>query len=308
MKTRRRFIIALLFIFAAAWVLTPQIMHFLGQELLNTLHERGARIRVEGLSGTRVGLAAELIEGWASIPVGGSVKAFPISLKVDTPSTALRTPLLSPWSPQAVFHGTAYAGTVQGSLPLISALKQRPSLTLAIKGVDLSLHPQARAFGVEAGSVDAQVDNHPVSGLPDQEARYSLDMRGLSVTLPPMVAQIVKITTLANATVSAKATLKPTGNFTLEPCTLQSSLGAVELKAQGVWTGSSVKDARGVVLFNLEGEQGALLRPWLGLLVPTARLPSEGPIQCDFRAGPCSGSGSTQVRLGSMCLRLECGA
>lgn len=306
MNTRRRLLIAGIIILVAAFALTPPAMHFLGQELVNDLQDRGARIRVDGLEGRRIGLSAEAIEAWLSVPVGKRNRFLPVSLKFEDATATVSARWLSPWAPQVVFHGTSYGGRVAGALPLLSALAELPTLQLSVKGVDLSMHPQARAFGVEAGTIDAQADNHPIAGLPRDEARYSVDLRNLTVTLPPMVAQVVKISSLTETSLSAKAVVKTTGNFALEPCTLKSSLGSVELTARGVWSGESVRDLWGTLHLDLNTEQGALVRPWLGLLVPKARLSAEGPVECDFRGAPCADSAGTQLQLGPVCVRLEC--
>jgi len=304
--TRRRFLIAAILVLVIGFFLTPPVMHFVGQELVNRLQERGGRVRVDGLAGRRVGLSADVLEAWLSLPLGKRNKFFPISLKVENTVATVWPPLLSPWSPEVNFHGTSYGGRVTGSMPLLINLVQQPTLQLSVAGIDLSLHPQARAFGVEAGTLDVQIQGHPISGLPQQEARYSIDLRDLSVNLPPMVAQLAKISSISDGTLSSKAVFKSTGSFVLEPCSFTSSLGSLTLTARGMLSGEAVKDLWGTIRVNLDSEQGARIRPWLGLLVPAARLPAEGPVQCDFRGGPCDEAAGTQLQLGPLCVRLDC--
>jgi hypothetical protein len=304
--TLRRLLIAAVLLLVISFFLTPPVMHFVGQELINRLQERGARVRVDGLAGRRIGLSADVVEAWLSLPLGKRNRFFPISLKIEDAVATVRPPLLSPWAPQVSLRGTSYGGSIAGSIPLLINLARQPNLQLSVVGVDLSLHPQARAFGVEAGIIDAGIEDHPITGLPRVEARYSIDLRGLSANLPPMVAQLAKISSISDGNLSAKAVFKSAGGFVLDPCSFQSSLGSLTLNARGMVSGDSVKDLWGTIRINLDTEQGAQIRPWLGLLVPAARLPAAGPVQCDFRGGVCDGAAGTQVQLGPLCVRLDC--
>ncbi len=304
MKIRSPLFGAIVVLLAATWALTPSVVHFLGQEAINRLHEEGIRVRVDGLAGSRIGLAAEAIEGWFSLPLDGSRISVPISLKAEQADVRFKVPILTPWAPHVLFTAQSYGGVVKGEL---GSIVTGPELNLTMQGANVSLHPQARAFGVEDGVFDARIENHPLQGIPRQEARYSLDVRELTITLPRMVSQIARISSVSNGLLVARGSLKSNGRFTVEPCTFKSSLGNVSLTANGSLQGRVLKDLRGKASVDLSTEEGAVLRPWLGLLVPASRLPAEGPVLCDFRSAPCAGSQATQLRLGALCIRLDCG-
>lgn len=305
MKNRGRFFGALAVLLVACWALTPSVMHFIGQEAINGLLEKGIRMRVDGLAGSRIGLTAEAIEGWFSLPLDGNRMVVPVSLKAEQADVSLKVPIVTPWAPRLDFLAQSYGGIVAGNLSNIAAI---PQLNLTIQGVNISLHPQARAFGVEQGVLDARLDNHPLEGVPGDEARYSLDVHDLTVTLPKMLSQLAKVTSLSDGEISARGSLKSNGRFTLEPCTFQSSLGNISITASGTLQGRLIKDLWGKANVDLSTEDGAVIRPWLSLVIPASRVPADGPVRCDFRSAPCAGLQANQLRLGGLCIRLECGA
>lgn len=306
MKSKRKVLLGVVLIAAAVWGVLPSLAHFFVQEQIISLQQRGIKLRVDGLAGRRIGVEAEAVEGWIGVPLRGSQVALPVSVRIDRPEAMLYLPLTSPWSPAVRVQGEVYGGSLQVSLgDVLSGGTLRGSL----RGVDLPRHPQVMALGLESGVLDVQMQGHPLEGLPVNEAKYEILVKNASLVVPGILRSYLKIDSVSDAELQAKGSLLATGRFSVSSCTFKSSLGRADLKATGSLVGSRLRELSGTVTFDLNTTQGAQLRPWLGLLVPSADLgASEGPILCNFQqqAG-CRAGGPIQLNLGAgACLRLEC--
>jgi hypothetical protein len=298
----RKFIIASSIAAAlVVWGLIPAVIQFVAQRELLRLQTEGLRLKVTELSGARIGFSAESIEGWASIPTSGR-GTFPISYRLDHVSTRLSFPLTHPWSPDATLTATAYAGAIDAEVGDILG-SQTISGTLA--GLELSQHPQLQAFGVERGALRASVINHPLTPFITTPASYSIELKGLSVLLPPMVRDIIKITSIQDGQLTGQASLQTDGRFTLSSWNLSSSVGKASLTGQGKLARlQSLEELSGRVRVNLSGPDGERIAPWLPLISNQRVQSSQRSFGCTFQVLPCDRLTTYDFRSGPLCSRI----
>jgi hypothetical protein len=302
-KFKRTFLVAGALGCIVLWGIAPAVLHFFAQEYLIRIQERGTRVRVDGLEGRRVGLAAEAIEGWVQIPVEGLSATIPLSVRAEHPRADLNVPLLSPWSPRVSLKTLLYGGQFDG---VVSELLSSASISGSLRGLDVAQYPQAQAFGVDSGLLDLHLKNHGISGPSGKEALYSVSLKGFSWQVPPTFRSFTKIDSITDTDIIGRASISKTGRLSIPECNLKSSLGLAKLQAAGNLSGGSLRDLSGSFEIDLNTPDGANLRPWLGLLVSSPSLPAEGAIHCEFRLGPCNYSGGTHFRIGRHCIRLQC--
>lgn len=291
----------------AAWLLFPPLAHYMAQELVFDAQKRGLKFRVDGLEGRRFGIAAEGAEGWfsVSLPDGTDRPArrkLPISISAENLQLSARIPLLRPWGVGARFSATAYGGSIEG---IVDDVPSSPVLSGTVRGVDLSQHPQLRALGVASGGVNIDVEQLPVGSTIPKDARYLVEVAGLRVELPPMVAVLAKLESVSDIRVKIQGALKTTGRFNISEGAVVGSFGRASVTAQGRLQELELRELAGSVDIELSGQDGEALRPWASLL-SNASGSDAGVVHCAFKSGSCTATAPFLFNLGSLCVLASC--
>ena len=289
------------------WLLFPPLAHYLAQELVFDAQKRGVKLRVDGLEGRRFGIAAEGAEGWlaVSLPDGTDRRArrkVPISISAENLQVLARIPLLRPWGVGAQFSATAYGGSIQG---IVDDVSSSPALSGTIRGIDLSQHPQLRALGVASGAVNIDVEQLPLGSVIPKDARYLVEVIGLRVELPPMVAVLAKLESVSDIRAKIQGALKTTGRFNISEGSLVGSFGRASLTAQGKLEELELREVSGSVDIELSGKDGEALRPWASLLSNVSGSDA-GVVHCAFKSGSCAATAPFLLNLGSLCVLASC--
>lgn len=300
---KRPVIIALVVIAASVAVgLVPSLLQLVAERELIKLKERGIRVQVQGIAGFLLGLSATSAEGWAEIPIrSGAIRSFPLQLSVENLIASVR-PKLNPFRTSVELSAAAYSGTLGASLSNLSGI---PRITATIKGVEIGLHPQLRALGVERGQLDLAVAEHPLQPVWEEEAAYALEIKNVDLLPPSSVQQISGIARLTASRTTVQATIKKGGSLVINSGTFDSSL------ASGTLQGSAAIDSKGALYningtlrVNLDRDESPRLAAWLPLLTNQA-VPSDAKnFVCNFRSTGCGTAGV--IRIGSFCLRSAC--
>jgi hypothetical protein len=304
-KTRRIVIAGLLVVALLVWALIPSVIQFIGQRELLRLQQRGAKVKVVNLTGQRVGLAAESVETWVPIQIAGTPnRTFPVSLILENARVNLSVPFFRPWSPGVRFSSAMYGGSVEGE---VSDIGGSPLLTSSVQAVDLSLHPQMRALGVDSGSLTASTRDLPLTHTITTVGECAIELDRFAVSLPPMVRDIVKVESLRDGKLSLKASIQPSGRFSIKSGEFSSSLAQISLSGNGVARGlNTLEQASGTARITLLGEDGARLSQWLPLLTNQRVPASETSFSCAFELLPCTKLSGPDFRLGALCGKARC--
>jgi|GEM_PF-2775037 len=301
--SKRRFIIALLVVAVSVAIgLVPSILQFVAERELIKLKDRGIRVQVQGVSGFLIGVSATSAEVWVEIPVrSGAIRSFPLQVSVENASVSLR-PRLNPLQTAAEFSAAAYSGSVGVTLTNLLA---SPRITANVEGLDIGLHPQLRALGIEQGALSVQVTEHPLGPVWESDATYALEIKDLSVLPSSSIQQISGVSRLEGGKASLKATIKKGGNLKIDSGSFDSSL------ASGTLLGSAVIDPKGditningTIRVNLDRDGSSKLAAWLPILTNQTVSSEASSFVCSFRSATCGSSGT--IKVGTTCLRSTC--
>jgi hypothetical protein len=308
MKSRKPLVLGVLCIGLVAWIVLPSFIQYFAQRELLRYQVAGLKAKFTGLTGKRVGVAVESIEGWAAVPVqqGSRGGSFPLSYKLEDVNVLLRIPLLRPWDPGTTFDAQAYDGTISGSL---KGLVTAPSLDVEVSNLNLSRHPQLQALGFESGLLSLAVVNHPLHRTPTAASDYQLTINQMTLQLPPAVRDLAKVATIEKGQLSAKLTVQPTGKFALSSCNLTSSLANASLTGRGTLAEMrTLSDFTGSVRVELLGADGARLSQWLPLLTNQRVSASERSFSCTLQVAACDKLSNSDFRVGARCGKATCGS
>jgi hypothetical protein len=300
---RRRLIIVTVVVLAAIAIgIIPSVVQFIAEREIMRLQSRGMRVQAQGVSGFILGITAQHIESWVPLRVSGAYGgAFPLQLRVeDVRISARYRPLALQTLAQA--QGVLYGGRAQAT---ITNLLSAPELEAHVSQLDLSVHPQLRALGIESGLVDASVTKHPLGPRLSAEASYSVSIKDLEIYPPSSLRSISGVSRIANGHAHLKASINQDGLLSVQSSTFDSSLasgaiqGAVQITPDG-----GLRNLRASIRVRLDRPDSNKLVPWL----PT--LPGQGVsgdatnFICIFRSAPCDAS--RMMRLGSECVHVSC--
>lgn len=287
------------------WTLTPSIFQFLGQRALIEAQRQGLRIDAQGISGLRLGIAADELRTWIPMRVyQANVKEFPVLLEMTNVRSRLKIPLLTPWRVGGLLTAQSYTGTVSAAVsPPFSA----PSLDLAVDQLNLSEHPQLSALGLESGTVTLQIEGHPLTRRLPDKASYRVTSTDITVRAPPIVQSLARIDYIRNAALEASANIDHTGTFSLSKSSFKSSLGDLVLSAQGRLSQTlALEDLSGSLTVRLSGADSDKLSPWIPVITQQQVDSSARSFTCAMRTASCQGGRGLEVRLGARCVRVSC--
>jgi hypothetical protein len=305
MKIRKPLVIGVLCIGLMAWFLLPSFIQYFAQREVLRLQSAGLKAKFVGLSGRRIGIAVESIEGWVPVQQGGRVGSFPVSYQIDDALVLLSAPFLRPWEIGTKFSARAYQGSISG---VVVGLSSSALLDADIAKIDLSLHPQLRALGLEAGLLSGAVQRHALNPIQTVTSEYQVTAEALRVTLPAAIRDIIKISSIDQGRLVLKLTLEPSGRFNLSSCSLTSSLVKASLSGRGsVASRKSLSDFQGTARVELLGDEGAKLAQWLPLLTNQRVSASDKSFSCAIQVGPCEKFSAFDFRIGPRCGKATCG-
>jgi hypothetical protein len=302
MSKGRILAIVLISVGCVAVGVAPSVLQFFAQREISRLQRAGFRIQAEGIEGFIFGVGAKRIDSWIALPIGAAgISAVPLQIQVDDVSTsAYFQPLFLQTSVR--IKGSLYGGALNATLlNLLGA----PLLSGTANRVDLSIHPQLRALGIDSGVVNLTTTNHPIKGVWRAEAEYTLSITEFDLRPPRPIQTISGISQLRKGQVDLKAKIKPEGALSIESASFDSSL------ASGSLTGSATIQPSGHLLnvnanlrVNLDRPDSSKLKVWLPLLTNQEISSEANNFTCQIRSVAC-GSGAA-LRLGSSCLRASC--
>jgi hypothetical protein len=297
-------ILALVFITIAcvAVGIAPSILQLLAQREISRLQREGVRIQAEGLEGFLFGVAAKRIDSWIAVPVGAAgISAVPLQIQVDDVSTSAH---INPFFFQtsARLNGSLYGGTI--SATLFNLLGTR-LLSGTASRVDLSIHPQLRALGIDSGVVDLATVNHPIQGIWRAESEYTLRISEFDLRPPRPIQTLSGISQLSDGRTEVRAKIKPEGALSIESASFDSSLASGSLKGSAtIRPSGELQNVSATVKVNLDRPDSAKLKVWLPLLSNQEVSSEASNFTCQIRTVGC-GVGGT-VRFGSSCLKASC--
>lgn len=301
--SKRRIIIALVAVVISVTVgLIPAALQFVAERELIKLKDRGLRVQVQGISGFLIGLSVTGAEGWVEIPLRtGAVRSFPLQLIVENSSVSLK-PKLNPFRTAVEVFAEAYGGSIGAT---INNVFTSPLVSARVERLDISLHPQLRALGIEQGLINLQVTEHPLLPMWERDATYALEMEGLDLLPPRSIQQLSGVSRLDKGKASLRATINKGGNLKIDLGLFDSSL------ASGTLLGSAVIDSKGMVTninvtirVNLDRDGSSKLAAWLPILTHQAVSSDVRSFVCNFKSASCSSGGA--IKIGTTCLRSAC--
>jgi hypothetical protein len=303
--------IGLLLIVALAVTLgvTPSILRFVAESGLIQLKHRGIRIQADGINGFLFGVSAQNVEGWVTIK-GSKPKScdwclqvpdFPVQLRAESVKASGGIRLFLP-QPFAKLTGILYGGAID---VVVANLFSNPIASGTVNRLDLSLHPQLRALGIEQGIVDVTATNHPISAKWESEARYTLRIQDVELAPPRAVTRLTGISRLQQGQIDLSATITPSGALTIETGSFDSSLASGKLNGTATLLPSgALSNINCKLELNLNRQDSNKVATWLPMLTNQAVSSQSERVLCTFRSASCSLDGV--ARLGSVCIRASC--
>jgi hypothetical protein len=302
MSARRIILVTLIIVVGVGIGITPSVIQFFAERELLRLQQRGVRIQAEGLSGFVVGLEAKQVESWIPIRVNGAgVGAIPLQLRAEDlrVSAGLNPLSLHMRAQAAIYGGTAHA-TVTNlfSAPKVAATAQR---------VDLAIHPQLRALGVEFGTVEATINNHPVEGVWNDEALYSISLDNLELLAPVWLQNYGGISEIRHGRATLQATVQQGGQLTLHSSNFDCSLGSGALQGTALLkAGGDIDSINGSIRVNLDRPDSDKVARWLPLIAGSGMTSDATSFICAIRSAKCGAPGTLPV--GKGCVTVTCAA
>jgi hypothetical protein len=281
--------------------ITPAILQFAGEQSLIKLRERGVKVNAEGINGFLFGIGAESIEGW--IPVSSQRgPTLPIQVRVDNFTGRILVPLLPPGLPKTELRATVYGGEVTAETPLLSGSKR---ISLDARKVDLSLHPQLRALGIEDGKLSINFKDHPSDLKWVSKTSYHIELESLRFSPPSSIRSLIAVNEISDGSIRADISAAPSGEISIDSAEFDSSIatGKISGTAQMGPRGELVV-SKGIIKVDLNRPDSAKLSTWLPLIT-NRRVSSEAQsFSCSFRATSCEEA--SDARIGSSCLKAIC--
>jgi len=301
--SKRRVLIVIVIILASVVIgLVPSALQLVAERELIKIKERGVRVQVQGITGFLVGVSAVSAEGWLELPLAkGAVRSFPVQLTAENVAVSLQ-PRLNPFRTSVKLSAAAYGGTLGANLTDLFAT---PHVSATIDGLDIGLHPQLRAIGIEQGSIRLSLTDHPLRPVWERDATYALDLTNLDLLPPSSIQQISGVSRLENGQASLRATIRKGGGLTIDSGTFDSSLASgTLLGTAGITPKGELVNVNATVRVNLDRDGSPKLAAWLPIITNQAVSNDAKSFVCNFRTTTCGSSGS--IRAGASCLRATC--
>jgi hypothetical protein len=302
MSARRIILIILIIVVGVSIGITPSAIQFFAERELFRLQQRGVRIQAEGVSGFVVGLEAKQVESWIPIRVNGAgVGAIPVQLRAEDIRVSAA---LNPLALQMRAQATIYGGTAHATVTnLFSAAK----IAGSAQRIDLAVHPQLRAFGVESGTIEASINGHPVEGVWNDEASYSISLDNLELLAPVWLQTFGGISQIRKGRATLQATVKKGGHLILQSSNFDCSLGSGALQGTALLKpGGDIDSIDGSIRVNLDRPDSDKVARWLPLMVGSGITSDAKSFICAIRSAQCGASGSQRV--GKGCVNVTCAA
>lgn len=291
--------------FAIALGLLPALITHLAEHALLKFRSGGAlRItKTEGVEGFIIGVKASAIHGFAPFKLElGNIKSIPLQFQIGSPLVSISPRISPPWL-NLNFNAQAYDGAIKGALTGVSA---NGMLSLVATGINLSKHPQVRSFGVLSGLLGFELVKHPLDLDWLESATYKIELRELDIELPGIVSGLVKgLNSLKRGDLSVSASIAKGGVLILKGGRFSSSLGVLELNAEGIIEKSAqIRELKANINFNLIGEDSNKLIPWLPIITNGAISGERRNFSAKIRSVGCGAPNALKMSLG-VCVKIN---
>lgn len=309
MRLRRLVLIALT-IGVTLVMVVPSLLQFTANHYLPTLQDelekRGVRLSVVNISGHLLGVSADSVELWFSIPAGPRGQRIPAVLELQNVSASLEPSL----PPRVRLRSNAYNGSVDLS---IRDLSSAPRLQGDLKEIDLGAHPQLHALGLTRAVTTIAIVDMPISLDPQATARVELKLSEGSFSLSPklielvgdaaqQVASLIKIDQVSNLNLRLTAAMEQ-GAFSARPIQLESSLAALDGQVKGSFDNGRGEPTLGGNLRVKLTEESDALRGWLPLVSENTVAADASSFSARFSSTSCSNISVPIIRMGRLCVR-----
>jgi hypothetical protein len=290
---------------AVALGVLPALITNLAEHELSKLRSQGKVriIRTDGVAGFILGIKASSIQGFAPLRLElGKIKSIPLHFQINSPLVSL-SPRILPPGLKINISAEAYGGELTGTL---AGLSDNGMLNLIAKGIDLSKHPQMGSLGVISGHLSFEISKHPLGLDWMDAASYKIDLNNLDLELPEIISGLVKgLSSLRRGDLSLSLSIAKGGGFNLKGGKFNSSFGEMELTAEGVIEKSAqLRDVRAQVRFNLVGDDGAKLLPWIPILTNGALSGEQRRFSAEIGSVRCGAPNGVKMSWGG-CVRLD---
>ena len=291
-------------------LLAPSLIQLAANHYLPTIQDelerRGVRLSVVNISGHLLGVSADSVELWFSIPAGPRGLRIPAVVELQDVSATLEPSL----SPRVRLRSKAYDGSVDLSL---QALSSGPRLQGNLRGIDLGAHPQLHALGLTKAVATLEIQDMPFELNPGSSARAELTVTEGSFSLSPklielvgdaaqQVANLIKIDQVSNLNLRLAEVIEQ-GAFSVRPIQLESSLAAVEGQVKGNFDSGRGEPTLGGNLRVKLTEESNSLRGWLPLLSENSVTSDASSFTVRFSSTSCVSASVPIARMGRLCIR-----
>jgi hypothetical protein len=281
--------------------ITPAVLQFVGEQGLIGAREHGVRINAEGIKGFILGIEADSLEGW--LPVSSTRgPSLPVQVKVEQLSARIKIPLLPPGLPVTELRAKMYGGDISATTSLLARFKR---LSLEASNIDLSLHPQLRALGIEDGKLTIKFKDHPGDLKWTARTPYHIELESLRFSPPSQIRSFIALNEISDGSLRADISAAPSGEISIDSAEFDSSLAA------GKFTGVARIAANGELVISqallkveLNRPDSAKLATWLPLITNRRVSPEAQSFSCSFRSTSCKDPHDLEI--GRSCLAATC--
>jgi hypothetical protein len=286
---------------AVALGVAPSLLQFFAEQSLIKLRARGVRLNIDGIQGFILGVGAERLESW--VPVGAPNQgAVPIQIIIDKPEAKLKVPWFTMSLPVLDLSGLLYGGQLRARLTDILSLR---GLSFDATDIDLSLHPQLRALGIEEGQISVSTDNHPLDLKWAGKSSYTVLVDQVRFAPPAMLRSFIALNQISDGALEAEISVNPGGQVSLSAAKFDSSLASGELTGLAAISPSGhLRIKTGSIKVFLNRPDSPKLGNWLPLITNQKVLPDATSFACSFQATSCTDR--YDIKIGHDCLRSKC--
>jgi hypothetical protein len=280
----------------------PSLLQFFAEQSLIKIRQQGVKITADGINGFILGVGADQIESW--LPVATSrTTSVPVQFVANNLKAKITLPLFPPGLPVADISASLYGGEATARVADVIALR---SVSLKLTNVDISLHPQLRAIGVEDGRISINAANHPIDLNWRSEASYSVLVESLRFASPDIVRNFIALNQISDGQIKLELAAKPGGEISITSGKFDSSLASGELTGlANISPQGDIRLSRGTVKVFLNRPDSSKLGNWLPLITNQKVSAETASFVCSFQAVSCSER--HDIKLGRNCLRSNCG-
>jgi hypothetical protein len=290
----KKLLVSLFVLLALVAALTPSVLQFFAQRQITALQAQGHRFKVRDLQGHFIGLSASSVEGSIPLRIDNGRRAVPVSVELSDVDVRVG------WSlpPSIYLRAMAYDGIIEVAAPILT---RSPSLSFTVTNLDLSQHPQMRPAGLTSGRLTISGSNISLDPKARLASDLSVNLQELGVETLPIVAQFTKINVIRDGSLQAEVHTKEDGSVTVDPISVNSSLGGARGRASGILPSPGTPITFNAnIRFQLSEDEGAQLSNWLPIITNNAIDSSRRAFSLQVRSVPCSGPFS--ARAGDICV------